>query len=64
MRWAAYLDDFVAGKFEFRDVGSVAGHEIAVQDSQDRFVGYDEQIIVFTLQLENDGFQSHSEIMV
>jgi hypothetical protein len=36
-----YLDDFVAGEFEFGNVGRVAGHEVAVQDAENGFVGHD-----------------------
>lgn len=35
------LDDLVAGELERGDVHSVAGHEIAIENAQDRLVGDD-----------------------
>lgn len=44
-----YLYDFVTGEFEFGDVGSVAGHEVAVENAQDGLVGDDEKVVFFAL---------------
>lgn len=62
--WGTCLNDFVTGKLEFRDVSCIAGHEVAVQDAQDGFVGNDEEVVVFTLELEDNGFEANGEVVV
>lgn len=61
---AKYLDDLIPRKLQEGDVGSIASHEIAIQDPQDAFMGDDEQIVLLSLQLENDWFKTNSEVMI
>lgn len=61
---ARYLDDLIPRKLQEGDVGSITSHEIAIQDSQDAFMGDDEQIVLLSLQLENDWFKTNSEVMI
>jgi hypothetical protein len=60
----AYLDDLVAREFELRNVGGVAGHEVAVENAQDRLVGYYQQVVLFAFQLEDDGFHADSKVVI
>lgn len=64
VRRGDYLDDLVTGKFELRDVHGAAVHEVAVEDAQDRLVGDDEEVILFTLELEDDRLETDGEVMV
>ena len=54
-----YLNDLITGELELGYVGRVAGHKVAVQDAQDGLVRYDEEVVVFALELEDDGFEAH-----
>jgi hypothetical protein len=45
----SYLNDLITWEFQEWDVGGVTSHEIAVQDSQDAFVGDNEQIVLLSL---------------
>lgn len=59
-----YFDNLISGKFEFGDISSIASHKIAVQDTKDRLVRNDKQIVLFTLQLKNDWFHAYGKIMI
>jgi len=50
------LDDFVAGEFELRDVGCAAGHKVAVKDSEDGFVGDDQEVVLFAFEFKDYRF--------
>ena len=39
-------------------------HEIGVKDAENRFVSDDEQVILLALQLENNGLQANSKVMI
>lgn len=43
---------------------SVACHQVTVENSENRLMGDDEEIILFTLKLEDDGFEADCQIMV
>lgn len=58
------LDDFVAGKGEVGNVSGGAGEEVAVQDAEDGLVGDDEDIVLFPLELENDGFEADGQVVI
>ena len=58
------LDDFVPREREERDVGGGARHEVAVEDAEDGFVGDDEEVVLFALKLEDDGFEADGEVVV
>ena len=49
-----YLYDFVPGKFEIRNIGSAARHQIPIEDTEDAFVSNDEKIVLLAFELEND----------
>ena len=59
-----YLDNLIARKLEIGNVHCVAGHQIAVKNAKYGFVGDNEQIILFTLEFENDWLEAHSKIVV
>ena len=58
------FEDFVARELQHGDLEGVAGHEIAVEDAQNGFVGDDEQVVLFAFELEDDGFEADGEVMV
>jgi hypothetical protein len=60
----SYLNDLITREFQEWDVGGVTSHEIAIQDSQDTFVGNDKQIVLLSLQFENHGLKANSEVMI
>lgn len=59
-----YLYDLISGKGEEWNVGGVASHEITVQDTENALMSNDQEIVLFTFQFENDGFQTDSDIVV
>lgn len=61
---STYLNNFIPWEFQEGDIGSIAGHEIAVQDPQDTFVGNDQKIILLPLELENDRLKTDSKVVV
>lgn len=58
------FDNLVAGKLEVGDVGGGAGHEVAVEDAQDGFVGDDEEVVLFAFEFEDYGFEADGEVVV
>ena len=58
------LDDLVAWEFQHGDMHSIASHEITVENTQDRLVGDDQQVILLALKFEDYGLKTDSEIMV
>lgn len=58
------FDDFVARELKVRDVVGGAGHQVTVEDSQDGFVGDDEEVVLFAFKLENDRLEAHGEVVV
>lgn len=58
------FDDFVAGEFEVGNIVGGAGHQIAVEDSQDGLVGDDEEVVLFAFELENDRLEADGQIVV
>jgi hypothetical protein len=63
MRWTN-LNDFVTGELEAWDMHRIAGHEIAVEDSKNRLMGNDEEIILFSFEFEDDRLKTDGEIMI
>lgn len=59
-----HLYDFVTGELEVRNVCGVAGHEVAVEDAEDRLVRDDEEVVLLALELEDDGLEAHGEVVV
>lgn len=59
-----YFDDLVSWEVETGNVGCVTGHQVAVQNAQDGFVGNDEKIILFTFEFEDDGFEADGKVMI
>lgn len=60
----SYLNDLITREFQEWDVSGVTSHKIAIQDSENAFVGNDEQIVLLSLQFENHGLKADSEIMI
>jgi hypothetical protein len=60
----SYLNNLIAREFQERNVGGVTSHEIAIQDSQDAFVGDDKQIVLLSLEFENHGLKTDCKIMI
>lgn len=58
------LNDLIARELERRDVASRACHEVTVEYAQNGLVGYDEEIVVFAFEFEDDGFKSDGEVVV
>ena len=58
------LDDLVTGELERGNVGGRASHEIAVENAEDGLVSDDEEIVLFALELEDDGFEAYGEVVV
>ena len=58
------FDDFVAREAQRGDLDRRAVHEVGVEDAQDRLVRDDEQVVLLPLELENDGLETHSEIVI
>jgi hypothetical protein len=58
------LDDFISGKLQERDVCGIACHQIAIQHSQNTLVCDNEEIILLSLQFEDDGLQADSNVVV
>ena len=63
MQWT-YLNDFVTGELEAWDVHRIAGHKIAVEDSEDRLMGNDKKIILFSFKFEDNRLKTDGEIMI
>ncbi len=61
---AADLYDFVTGEGKQRDVCGIAGHEIAVEHPQDAFMRDDKEVVLFSLEFENDGFKADGYVVV
>lgn len=59
-----YLNNLIAWELQERDIGGVTSHEIAIQDSQDAFVGNNQQVILLTLKFEDYRFKTDSEVMI
>jgi hypothetical protein len=59
-----YFDDLIARKFELGNVGGIAGHEIAVQNAENRFVSDDQKIVFFAFELENDGLHAYGKVVI
>jgi hypothetical protein len=58
------LEDFISRKREEWDVCRVASHEIAVQYSQNTFMGNDKEIVLFTLEFEDNRLKTDSYIVI
>jgi len=58
------LDDLVTWELETRNMHSIESHEIAIENSENRFMSNDQEIVLFALQLEDDGFKSNSEVVI
>ena len=58
------LDDLVTRELQARDVVRRACHEIAVQDTEYRFVGNDKEVILFAFELENARLETDCQIVV
>lgn len=59
-----HLDDLVTGELEVGDVHCITSHEIAVQNAKNGLVSNDKEIVLLTFELENDGFETDSQVMV
>lgn len=59
-----YLDNLIAWKLEARNMHSITSHQIAVENSKDRLMSNDQQIILLTLQFENNWFKSDSKVVI
>lgn len=58
------LDNLVTRELKLGDVHRAAMHEVGVKHTQDRLVRDDEQVVLFALELENDGFETDGKVMV
>jgi hypothetical protein len=46
------------------DVCGGAGHQVAVENAEDGFVGDDQEIILLAFEFEDDGFEADGKIVV
>jgi hypothetical protein len=58
------FDDLVTGELQAGDVCGGAGHQVAVQDTEDGLVGDDQKIILLALQLENDRLEADRKVVI
>ena len=58
------LDDLVARELQAGDVCGGAGHQVAVEDAEDGFVGDDQEIVLLALKFEDDGFETDGKVVV
>lgn len=58
------LDDLVAWKLELGNIHSAAVHQVGIEHTQNGLVGDDEQVVLLTLELEDDWLEANGEIMV
>ena len=58
------LDNFVSWKRQKWDVCRITGHQVAIQHSQDTLVCDNQQVILLSLQLQNNRFQSNGHVVV
>ena len=61
---ATDLDDFISRELQLGNVHCITSHEIAVQNTENRFMSNDEEVIMFTFQLEDDGLKTNGKVMV
>ena len=61
---AAYLDDLISWERQVWYISSITGHEVAVQDSENTLMSDDQEIILLSFELQNDGFETDSDIVV
>lgn len=58
------LNNLVARKFEFGNIHRAAVHQVGIEHSENGLVSDDKQIVLLTLQLENDWLEADGEVMV
>jgi hypothetical protein len=58
------LNDLVARELEIWDVHSIAGHQVAVENTEDGLMGNDKEVILLSLKFENDWLKTDRQIMV
>jgi hypothetical protein len=60
----SYLNNFVTRELQEGNIGSVTGHEVTIQDSQDTFMGDDEKVVLLSLQFQDNWLEAHSEVVI
>ena len=58
------LNNFISGKGKAGDVNSIARHEVTIKNSQDALMRYDEQIVLFPFEFQDDWLEADCEIMI
>lgn len=59
-----YLDDLVAGELQCWDMHGIASHQVSIQNAKNRFMGDNEEVILLSFKLENDGLKTDCEVVV
>lgn len=59
-----YFDYFVPWERKVRDIGGIASHQVPVEYSEHALVSNYQQIILLSLQLQNNWFKPNSDIVV
>ena len=48
------LNDFISWKGQVGNVNSITRHEVTIENSQDALMRYDEQIVLFPFEFQDD----------
>jgi len=59
-----YLNDLVARKLQCWNGHSITSHKITVENTQNRFVSNDQQVILLALEFEDDRLEADGKVMV
>lgn len=58
------LNNLITRKLQFGNVGGAASHQISVKYAENALMCYNQEVVLFTLELKNDRFKSDSKVMV
>jgi hypothetical protein len=58
------LNNLITGELELGNVHRITSHEVAVENSEDGLVSNDQEVIVLSLQLKNDGLKTNGKVVV
>lgn len=59
-----HFDYFIPWERQVWDIGGIASHKIPVKDSEHALVSDYQQVILLSLQFQNNRFKSNSDIVV
>jgi len=58
------LDDLVAWEFQLGNVHSITGHKVAIENSENRLMSNDEEVVLLSFELEDNRFEANRKVMV